>query len=134
MKMRVKLKRRRKFKYEEQYDWNMLKDARIKEKYNIEAYDRFQSLYVEERQNLEEGWKDVKITFTEAGKNTVSSKVRKAKQNWITKEFLDMMARRKQAKNDDLLYAEVDREISKECTEAKEKWWNIKRYDISGEL
>ena len=53
MKIRVKLKRKLKSKYEEQYDWNMPKDMQIREKYNIEVYNRFQSLNVEDTQNLE---------------------------------------------------------------------------------
>ena len=82
MKIRVKLKRKPKSKYEEQYDWNMLKDAQIREKYNIEVYNRLQSLNVEEMQNLEEEWKGVKTALTEAGKSTVPVKQRKIKQSW----------------------------------------------------
>eukprot|EP00795_Rhopilema_esculentum_P006642 gene6642-12183_t len=64
MKIRVKLKSKPKSKYKEQYDWNMLEDAQIREKYNIEVNNRFQSLNVEELQNLEEEWKDVKTALT----------------------------------------------------------------------
>ena len=152
MKIRVKLKRKPKSKYEEQYDWNMLKDVQIREKYNIEVYNRFQNLNVEELQNLEEEWKGAKTALTEevynrfqnlnieelqnleeewkgaktalteAGKNTVPVKQRKGKQSWMTNEILEMIDKRKQSKNNDVLYAEIDRYISRKCKLAEEKW------------
>ena len=66
----------------------MLKDAQIREKYNTKVYNRFQSLNVEELPNLEEELKGVKTALTEAEKNTVPVKQRKAKQSWITSEIL----------------------------------------------
>ena len=68
----------------------------------------------------------MKTALTEAGKNTVPVKKRRAKQSWMTNEILDTMDKRKQAKNNDVLYAEVDSDISRKCKLAKEKWWNNK--------
>ena len=48
----------------------------------------------------------------------------------MTNEILDMMDKRKQAKNNDVLYAEIDRDISRKCKLAKEKLWNNKCDDI----
>ena len=54
---------------------------------------------------------------------------RKKKQVWMTEEILAKMDKRKQAKNTSE-YAQIDREIRRNCRKEKEKWCNEKCAEI----
>lgn len=58
-------------------------------------------------------------------------KKREQKQPWMTQEILGKMETRKKAKNGDpVKYNQLKKEVEKDCTIAKEEWWNKKCEEV----
>ena len=110
-----------------------LKQPDLKEAYNIEIRNRFSALMGEREngENIENPIERINCKWNclqEAILNAAQEKVlpkkkRKAKQAWITEEILQKMKERKKYKGT-VTYTKLDKEIKRDCIEAKEIWAN----------
>ncbi|GFR64021.1 endonuclease-reverse transcriptase [Elysia marginata] len=96
----------------------------LRQRYTVTVKNRFQGL--EEVEEVEQHWQNLKEAITEAASTVIPPMRQKAKQKWMTDEILDLMDKRRQAKNDKEVYENLHRVIRKKCDEAKEVWLNSK--------
>jgi hypothetical protein len=135
MTLSVKLKHPKKKQVNAQLDMNMLKDTIIREKYNITVQNRYQELMNEgtpqDQDDIEKQWTALRESMTKAAEENLPKKAREKKQPWMTNEILEKMKKRKKTKNvDPVRYSQLKKEIEKECTKAKEEWWNKKCEEV----
>ena len=135
MNLLVKLKHPQKQKVNAQLEMDMLKDMNIKRKYNVAVQNRYQTLMNErtpqEKEDTETQWSTLRDSMTQAAAEVLPKKTNKKKQRWMTKEILEMMEERKKAKHTNATkYNQLKKEIEKECTKAKDEWWNKKCEEV----
>ena len=123
----IKLKKVKKQKGREQYDLNMLKDEESRVTYAVEVKNRYEALAVEEAEQIEEAidkkWENFKESIRD-GTKTLPKTKKKKEEDWMTDKIKDLLRRRKKEEHQSPKYREIEKEIRKECREAKEKWFN----------
>ncbi|GFS27514.1 RNA-directed DNA polymerase from mobile element jockey-like, partial [Elysia marginata] len=136
MKINIKLKiPRRKPTKAAKYDVSQLKNEELQKKYAVEVKNRFQCLMLENRtheaneENVNNIWDSLKIAITETNESMLPKAKRERKQAWMKEEILELMKERKKYKGTEN-YKELDRQVRKECLEAKEDWLNYNCYLI----
>ena len=117
-----------------QLDMNMLGDTNLRNNYNIAVQNRYQELMNEvtqqEQDDTEKQWIALRESMTKAAE-VLPTKKREQKQPWMTQEILEKMKTRKKAKcGDPVKYSQLKKEVEKECTIAKEDWWNKKCEEV----
>ena len=121
-------------KKKEFIDFGKLATPEMKEKYLIDVKNKYEILSMEtdaQEENScasERKWTFFKNSVLHANENAPKIQ-RKKKQVWMTEEILAKMDKRKQAKNTPE-YAQIDREIRRNCRKEKEKWCNKKCAEI----
>ena len=117
----------KKKKGKEQYDLNKLKDEEIRVRYAVEVKNRYEALEIEETEQIEEvidkKWENFKESINE-GTKTLPKTKKKKDEDWMTDKIKELFKRRKEEKDHTDKYLELDKEIRRECREAKEKWFN----------
>ena len=103
----------------EHADLNLLRHDECRAKFNLEIRNRDRARNVEELEqqpeNIEQAWRTFKECIHESKKEVLPEKVRENKQEWMTKEILELMEERKQYKFVDLeKYKEIDKNIIRE--------------------
>ncbi|GFS02386.1 craniofacial development protein 2-like [Elysia marginata] len=93
-------------------------DQDLRQRYTVAVKRRFQGL--EEFEEVEQHWQNLKEAITEAASTVIPPMRQKAKQKWMTDEILDLIDKRRQAKNDKEVYENLHRVIRKKCDEVKE--------------
>ncbi|GFS18523.1 endonuclease exonuclease phosphatase domain containing protein [Elysia marginata] len=99
-------------------------DQDLRQRYTVAVKNRFQGL--EEVEEVEQHWQNLKEAITEAASSVIPPMRQKAKQKWMTDEILDLIDKRRQAKNDKEVDENLHRVIRKKCDKAKEVWLNSK--------
>ena len=135
MKIDIKLKIMKKNQIREHAELNLLRHDECRAKFNIEIRNRYTTLNVEELEqqpeNIEQTWRTFKECIHESKKEVLPQKVRENKQEWMTKEILELMEERKQYKLVDLeKYKEIDKNIIRACRKAKDEWLNQQCQEI----
>ena len=131
MSLKVKFKQKKVQLQDEKYDMKMLKQDAVSRKYNIEIKNRLELLFRDETDMDDNSrWNSIKETIKEAIKTTGAKKAKKAKQKWMTDEFLNLVNERREKKRKTDEYKEIDSKIKSMCKKAKIEWWNTKCKDI----
>ncbi|GFO08669.1 endonuclease-reverse transcriptase [Plakobranchus ocellatus] len=97
-------------------------------KYNLKVKNKFKAL--DEIEEVEELWQQLKRSITEAAEEEIPTKERKTKQKWMTEDILNLMDKRRKAKGEQGEYESIHREVRRKCEEAKEAWLNEKCQEI----
>ncbi|GFR79578.1 endonuclease-reverse transcriptase [Elysia marginata] len=79
---------------------------------------------------MEELWQQLKRSITEAAEEEIPTKERKTKQKWMTEDILNLMDKRRKAKEEQEEYENIHKEVRRKCEEAKEAWLNEKCREI----
>ena len=129
-KLKIKLKIPRKSKKEEKYELDLLKQDHYKERFSIEVKNRFDSLMIEENEQVEDDrnrtnkkWQCLKKSIHGAEASVLPKKEGRKDKSWMTQEILDMMEERRVRKNNPD-YKLIDKETKRKCKERKEEWYN----------
>jgi hypothetical protein len=133
--MEMKMKRFRKIKKTESSkiaDALRLKSKTIKKIVSESLEMKFKDMSQNPRPNedAEELWKSVKTAITEIQSENLKPPGNKARKEWMTEDILKMMNERQMAKQNPAKYKQINRNIRKACSEAKEKWWTEKCAEI----
>ena len=114
----------------------MLKQDEIRLKYNVAIKNTFEKLHQEQKEQypeviqhnnetVERHWKTVKNTLKSASQEILPKKGMKNKSQWMTNEILNKMQERRRLKHTNKAeYERINKQIAKECKEAKENWLN----------
>ncbi|GFS21596.1 RNA-directed DNA polymerase from mobile element jockey-like [Elysia marginata] len=136
MKINIKLKiPRRKSTKAAKYDVSQLKNEELQKKHAVEVKNRFDCLMLENctheanEENVINIWDSLKTAVTETNESMLPKAKRERKQAWMKEEILELMKERKKYKGTEK-YKELDRQVRKECIEAKEDWLNCNCYRI----
>ncbi|GFS20340.1 craniofacial development protein 2-like [Elysia marginata] len=132
-KFRLKLKNEKRRPRKIKLNLALLKsDLSLRQRYSVNIRNEFQLLG--ELEEPEEQWHQLITAITEAATEEIPPTERRARQRWMTNEILEMMDKRRQAKNDKHAYETLHKQIRKKCDEAKEKWLNekCKNMDLCG--
>ncbi|GFO18885.1 endonuclease-reverse transcriptase [Plakobranchus ocellatus] len=128
-KIRVKLRKQKKTKPNIRLNLDLLtSDTDLCPKYNLKVKNKFKAL--EEIEEVEELWQQLKRSITEAAKEEIPTKEKKTKQKWMTEDILNLMDKRRKAKGEQGEYESIHREVRRNCEEAKEAWLNEKCREI----
>ena len=137
-KMKLKLKKVKRKKSEPKLDLLYLKNKDNAMQFQIEVKNRFTMLVEEneEQRGMEDSiadiktlWNNFKTAITETQQKLLPRKERVAKKEWMTKEILDLMTKRKKAKGKPE-YTELNEMVKRKCAEAKEAWADGKCREI----
>ena len=122
--IKVKLKRLKKKERKAVYDWQVMdKDREMNNEYRIKIANKFQ--LIDEVQDLDTKWKLFKEALHSVTEEVVPRGQRKAKQQWMKQDILDLMEERRRVKSTDLTkYQELNKIIKYNCKAAKEEWLN----------
>ena len=100
-------------------------------RYNIEVRNKYEFLNAEktpqqpEPEFIENKWKSTKTCLTEALKTNLPKKTNRKKQKWMTDDILNKLVERKEVKGrNEECYQQLNKEISNDCSLAKENWLN----------
>ena len=121
------LKRIKKKENIEQFNLDMLKDEQMRQQYAVEVNNIFDCHLHEvteqgyERDRVDILWTNIKEGIQKAAHNILSKIVKKNKKPCIRTDILDMMEKRKRAKNTQR-YEETNRQVKRACKIAKENW------------
>ena len=126
--MKLKLKRPKNAKTSPKLQLNLLGNEELREKYNISVRNRFSEL--EKLTTVEEKWELMKESIVESAREHIPVSKRKEDKKWMKTEILQLMEERRKAKNDELKYKELDKQVKKRCNEAKEEWINNQCQEI----
>ena len=111
----------------EQFNLDMLKDKQMRQQYAVEVNNIFDCLEHEvteqeyEKDRVDILWKNIKEGIQKAAHSILPKIVKKNKKAWISTDILDMMEKRKRAKNTQD-YDEINRQVKRACKIAKENW------------
>ena len=111
----------------EQFNLDMLKDEHMRQQFAVEVNNMFDSLEHEvteqeyEKDRLDILWTNIEEGIQKAAHNILQNIVKKNKKPWISTDILDMMEKRKRAKNTQS-YDEINRQVKRACKIAKENW------------
>ena len=102
---------------------------RVKEQINTEV--PIAQRKNQDEENVNTKWSNIKNTMLVIGKQELNQEARENKKEWMTKEILEMIERRRKAKvGNKQRYKELHRQIQKKVKEAKERWLNEKCDEI----
>ena len=110
----------------EQFNLDMLKDEQMRQQYAVEVINIFDCLehevseqeYVKDRVDIL--WTNIKEGIQKAAHSKLPKIVKKNKTPWTSTDILGMIEKRK-AKNTQG-YDEMNRQVKRACTLAKENW------------
>ena len=125
--VKINLKRIKKKENLEQFNLDMLKDEHMRQQYAVEVNNIFDCLEHEvteqyyEKDRVDILWTNIKEGIQKAAHNILPNIVKKNKKPWISTDILDMMEKRKKAKNTQS-YDEINRQVKRACKIAKENW------------
>ena len=74
-------------------------------------------------------WTNIKEGIQRAAHNILPNIVKKNKKPWISTDILDMMEKRKKAKNTQS-YDDINRQVKRACKIAKENWLEVQCQEI----
>uniref|UniRef100_A0A8D8YQU9 Craniofacial development protein 2 n=1 Tax=Cacopsylla melanoneura TaxID=428564 RepID=A0A8D8YQU9_9HEMI len=104
--------------------WNVtsLKNQQIQERYKRETDQE-----LEDKNDIEAKWKDIKQTLEKKAEEIVGYKRNDIKKPWITEEIVNLIEERRQAKKDHSengrqTYSRLKCQIINKCRKAKEMW------------
>ena len=103
--VKINLKRIKKKENMEQFNLDMLKDEHMRQQYAVEVNNIFDCLEHEvteqeyEKDRVDILWTNIKEGIQKAAHNILPNIVKKNKKPWISTDILDMMEKRKKAKN-----------------------------------
>ena len=113
----LKLKSLRKVKVKEQLELELLKQPEYRDRYNIEARNKYDVLgndpngeQVEEA-TAENSWAEFKHIISEALKLSLPTKSKTKRQHWMTQAILDKMKRRKAIRSDRQMHKQHRRRL-----------------------
>ena len=108
----------------EQFNLDMLKDEHMRQQYAVEVNNIFDCLEHEvteqeyEKDRVDILWTNIKEGIQKAAHSILPKIVKKNKKPWISTDILDMMEKRKRAKNTQS-YDEINRQVKRACKIAK---------------
>ena len=108
----------------EQFNLDMLKDEQMRQQYAVEVnniFDCLENEVFEQEYRVDILWTNIKEGIQKAATGILPKIVKKNKKPWISTDILDMMEKRKRAKNTQD-YDEVNRQVKRACKVAKENW------------
>ena len=125
--VKINLKRIKKKENMEQFNIDMLKDEHMRQQYAVVVNNIFDCLEHEvteqeyEKDRVDILWTNIKEGIQKAVHSILPKIVKKNKKPWISTNILDMMEKRKRAKNTQS-YDEINRQVKRACKIAKENW------------
>ena len=111
----------------EQFNLDMLKDEHMRQQYAVEVNNIFDCLEHEvteqeyEKDRVDILRTNIKEGIQKAAHNILPNIVKKTKKPWISTDILDMMEKRKRAKNTQS-YDDINRQVKRACKITKENW------------
>ena len=127
--MKMKLKKLKRKKSGPKAQLSKLKnDDRIRDLYSVVVSNKYGVL--EDETTAEQQWSMFSEALVGAADEVVPKKERTMRQEWMTEEILRKMERRRVNKRNTAEYRRLDREIRRECTDAKERWLSGKCDEI----
>jgi len=131
-KLQCKLKKITKVVKKKNLDFEMLNKPEIRMEYSIKVKNRFEVLLDEGQENT---WDTMRDILVETAEEIIPKKERRRKTKWMTEEILSKMGDRQKIKQrESNEYKELDRQIKRECREAKEKWLNEQCAEIESQF
>ena len=123
---RLRLKNIQRSKREPQRDLKQLKKEDIKQRYSVAVQNRYEALSEEiNGGEIEKEWICLQRAYVEGVEEIIPRKERRARKAWMTEDILDLMEKRRECKHKNAeRYRELNREIKRRCSSAKEKWVN----------
>ena len=110
-------------------NWQLtaLKDENIKNRYNIEVKNTYETLQDIGNDTAEQHWEKIERAIKRANEIVLPKKEKKVKKLWMTDSILELMdERRKYKDRNNERYKCLNKRIHKECNKAKEQWMNDK--------
>jgi exonuclease III len=121
--MRFKFRKLKQSRAQSKLQIGLLKsDKELRMKFRNEINGRLST--ITEETETEKRYEKFSLVLTETAEKVIPKRANKAKQAWMTEAILKKMNQRRLAKNNGVLYSELDREIRKDCTQAKEDMLN----------
>ena len=129
--MKMKLKKIKRKKIEPRAQLRRLKDDDdLRELYSVSVKNKYEMLNNDEDITVENQWTRFSEALVETADEIIPKKERAMRQEWMTDEILSKMERRRVNKKNEREYRVLDREIRRQCSEAKEGWLNEKCNEI----
>lgn len=137
--IRIKLKKTKQTSKEKPYATAELKNEEQARKYKIELRNRFECL--SETANIEDSWKDIKKSVTDAAENSIGRRRGNRREQWISRDTWNVIDRRKEIRmqrdqaegnHKEQLTQEhtlIDRDVKKRCKKDKKKWYEAKEQE-----
>ena len=125
--VKINLKRIKKKENMEQFNLDMLKDEHMRQQYAVEVNNIFDCLEHEvteqeyEKDRVDIFWTNIKEGIQMAAHSILPNIVKTNKKPWISTDILDMMEKRKRAKNTQS-YDGIKRQVKRACKIAQENW------------
>ena len=125
--VKINLKRIKKRENMKQFNLDMLKDEHMRQQYAVEVINIFDCLEHEvteqeyEKDRVDICWTNIKEGIQKTAHSILPKIVKTNKKPWISTDILDMMEKRKRAKNTQS-YDEINRQVKRACKIAKENW------------
>ncbi len=117
--IRVKLRQLKRKTNQSKLQVELLRtDQEYKMQYHKQVCKRLSG--IDEKDEIGDRYAHFTTALTEAAKDVLPTSDPVSKQKWMTKEILQKMDDRRKAKGNNILYSKLDKEIKRECTEAKE--------------
>ena len=133
MKMHLKLKvPNKKQSSTKKYCTGLLRCPQEAAKYAIAVKNKYEALYTEDTEmtkDIDMQWDSLKKAILQTNDEILPEMKRETKQDWITKDILQMMEERKRLKGTEA-YNRLDNNIKKACKSAQEDWLNAKCEEI----
>ena len=128
------MKRIKKKEIMEQFNLDMTKDEHMRQQYAVEVNNMFDCLEQEvteqeyEKDRVDILWTNIKEGIQKAAHSILPKIVKKHKKPWISTDILDMMEKRKRAKNTQS-YDEFNRQVEWAWILPKRTGWksNVKK-------
>ena len=119
----------------ERFNLDMLKDEHMRQQYAVEVNNIFDCLEHEvseqeyEKDRVDILWANIKEGIQKEAHSILPNIVKKNKKAWISTDILDMMEKRKRAKNTQS-YDEITRQVKRACNIPKENWLEAQCQEI----
>ena len=126
--MKMRLKRLKRKNIGPRTQLAKLKEEAIRDQYAVAVRNKYEGL--EDEATAEQQWNRFSEALVEAANEVLPRRERTTRQEWITEEILRKMEIRRKSKRNSAEYRRQDRQIRRECNQAKERWLNDKCDEI----
>ena len=102
------------------------KNEELREEYSRKVQDKYREMEDNrEPWSVDRQWNAMGKAMVETAEELVERRERRARQEWMTEDILDLMERRRACKGvNEESYRKLNRQVKRDCNEAKEEWMN----------